>query len=179
MTDLAARIRRLEDRDDIRTLVARYGFVIDDRDMAGIGALFTPGARFRSKDGVLDATGREAILRQFEGRFAVLAMTIHYTHDHVIWFEGEDRARGLVSSHSELVRHGKPMVVALRYEDVYERHGGAWKFADRLLSFCYYMDVREYADLLGNRRRMRAYETPAPADWPEGTESFTRYNETH
>lgn len=176
---LEHRLRRMEDRDEIRTLVARYGFVIDDRDLDGIGALFARDARFRSKDGVMDARGRDAILKQFEGRFSVLGMTIHYTHDHVIRFDDDDHARGLVSSHSELIRNGQPMLVALRYEDAYVREDGAWRFADRLLSFCYYMDVREYADLLGDRMRMRAYEKPAPADWPEGTDTFRRYMDEH
>ena len=39
--DLSARIRQLEDREAIRQLVARYGVVIDDRDIEGIGLCFT------------------------------------------------------------------------------------------------------------------------------------------
>ena len=143
------RIHRLEAREAIRELVAGYCRVIDNRDVDGIAALFTPDARFRSRDGVMNASGREAIIQQFHGRFAVLGPSNHFTHDHSIWFEGDDglHARGLVNSHAEVVRNNEPMWAALRYEDEYRFEDGAWRFADRLLLFFYYLPVREYADL--------------------------------
>lgn len=175
---LEERIARLEDLEAIRALVARYGFAIDDRDLAAVGALFTQDGRFRSRDGVMDANGRPAVLAQFEGRFAALGPTNHFSHDHVIWLDdaAPGRARGLVSSHAEVVRNGRPMVVALRYEDEYRREDGTWRFADRLLSFLYYVDVREYAEAIRTPLRMRAYETPAPADYPESLDTWRRYH---
>jgi len=173
---LEQRLARLEDIEAIRTLVARYGFAIDDRDLAAVGELFTHDGRFRSRDGVMDASGRAAVLAQFEGRFAALGPTNHFTHDHLVWLDkaSPDRARGLVSSHAEVVRNDRPMVVALRYEDGYRREDGAWRFADRLLSFLYYVDVREYADVIRTQLRMRAYDRPAPADYPEGLDTWRR-----
>ncbi len=87
---LELRVRELEAREAIRALVARYCLVIDDRDIDGIAALFTKTALFRSKDGVMNASGRAAIIEQFHGRFAVLGPSNHFTHDHIIWFEGDD-----------------------------------------------------------------------------------------
>ncbi len=175
--DLPARIRRLEDRESIRQLVARYGVVIDDRDIEGIGLCFTRDGCFRSKDGVMNARGREAVVAQFHGRFAVLGPCMHWTHDHLIWLDeaNPDRARGLVSSHAELVRHGRPMVCAMRYEDTYRREDGEWRFEDRLLSFFYYVEAQDYATSLGSLLRMRAYEKPAPADYPEALQSWRAY----
>ncbi|RMF11565.1 MAG: nuclear transport factor 2 family protein [Alphaproteobacteria bacterium] len=169
------RVRRLEDRAEIRELVSRYGFVIDDRDVDGIADLFATDATFRSQDAVLGARGRDAIINQFHQRFSVLGMTHHFTHDHIIAFDDDDHAHGLVSSHAELVRNGVPMLVALRYADKYVREDGRWRFADRFLTFCYYLDVRQYADLLTQRKRMRAYEEPRDADWPEGTPTWQAY----
>ena len=166
--ELGERVARLEDIEAIRTLVARYGFAIDDRDLARVGELFARDGRFRSKDGVMDARGRAAVLKQFEGRYAALGPTNHFTHDHVVSFDGgaSGNARGLVSAHAEVVRNDQPMVVALRYEDAYVHEDGAWRFADRLLSFFYYLDVREYAEVIRTPLRMRAYAQPAPADYP-------------
>jgi hypothetical protein len=55
------------------------------------------------------------------------------------------------------MRNGVPMLTAFRYEDAYKREEGEWRFADRLLSFWYYGDVREYPEMLGSDVRMRAY----------------------
>lgn len=175
--DLARRVARLEAREAIRELVASYCRVIDDRDIDGIGALFTHDARFRSRDGVMDATGRDAIIEQFHGRFAVLGPSNHFTHDHIIHFDGTDglQARGQVNSHAEVVRNGEALWAALRYDDEYRFEDGMWRFADRLLGFFYYLPVKDYAELLTLPERMRAYAEPRPADFPESLESWKRY----
>lgn len=174
---LAARIARLEDREEIRELVARYGFVVDDRDIDGLAELFTPDGCFRSRDGVIDAHGLPAVIETFHGRYAALTLSLHVTHDHVIRFDEDDPdlARGLLSSHAEVHRNGRTMVAALRYEDLYRRHAGHWRFADRLLSFLYYLPVEDYGDALGRLDRMRAYESPRDADIPESLSSWQDY----
>jgi ketosteroid isomerase-like protein len=185
MTDqisLEQRIRRLEDEGQIRQLVSRYCFVIDDRDLDGIGDCFTVDGRFRSADEVMNARGRAAIVEQYHGRFAELGPGVHVTHDHVVDFDtgDPDRATGLVSCSAELVRQGKAMLVALRYYDEYRRDDdGRWRFSDRLLRFFYYLDARDYAEALVSPLRNRAYEKPAPADFPEPLESWQRYEAEH
>jgi ketosteroid isomerase-like protein len=179
---LEARLRRLEDQAEIRQLVSRYCFVVDDRDVDAIADCFVPDGRFRSADGVMDARGRQAIVDQYHGRFAALGPGIHITHDHVIDFDDSDpdRAIGRVSCSAELVRHGKAMLVALRYEDEYWRDtDGRWRFADRLLSFFYYLEPHEYAEGLADPLRNRAYDAPAPADFPERLPSWQRYYAEH
>ena len=175
--ELAARVARLEDREDIRELVARYGFVVDDRDIDSLALLFTPDGCFRSRDGVIDAHGLEAVIETFHGRYAALKLSLHVTHDHIIYFDDEDPdlARGLLSSHAEVHRNGQTMVAALRYDDVYRRHQGHWRFADRLLSFLYYLPVEAYGEALGRLDRMRAYDTPRAADYPEALPSWQDY----
>lgn len=177
--DLDRRIARLESREAIRELVARYCLAIDDRDINAIGPLFTRDARFRSRDGVMNATGRDAVIEQFHGRFSVLGPSNHFTHDHIIWFDGDDglRARGQVNSHAEVVRNGEALWAALRYEDEYRYDEGAWRFADRLLGFFYYLPVKDYAQLLTLPERMRAYAEPRPADFPESLETWKRYHD--
>lgn len=176
--NLERRLRRLEDREEIRTLVARYTFAVDNRDLGAIEACFTQDAQFRSRDGVLSAVGRAAVMEQFKRRFSALGPGAHYTHDHVVWFDegAPDEPRGLVSSHAELFRNGRAMIASLRYEDRYMHEGGQWRFADRLLSFFYYLPTVEYPNILGRRDRMRAYDKPRDADIPEGLPTWRDYH---
>jgi SnoaL-like domain len=163
------RVRRLEDRQAIADLAVMYGFVMDERIADALPRLFTADATLRSADGVFAAKGIDEIVKTYLGRFDVLGPTNHYTHGHIVRFDEQDpgTATGLLASHAEVVRNNAPMWVALRYRDVYRRTDEGWRFADRLMSYMYYVDVREYAELLGEELRVRAYAEPAPADWPE------------
>ena len=122
MSDLDRRIRRLEDREEIRDLAVRYGFLVDERDVAGICAVHRrrraaheerpeQGPRHRGNRGV---TSRAA--------FRVLGPTNHFTHGHLVDFDAGDpdpRATGMVFAHAEVVRAGVAMVTAMRYHDTY------------------------------------------------------------
>ena len=182
MTDgltLEQRLAKLEAKDEIRELVAHYGIVIDDRDLDGIEALFTRDGSFRSKDGVFNAIGRDAVMDQFRARFAVLGPTNHFAHEHIITLDTTDcaSAAGLVTSHAEVWRNGVAMIAALRYEDIYRVEAGRWRFAERLLSFLYYMPITEYPTGFGDRLRQRAYGDHRPADYPEALPSWKRFHD--
>lgn len=176
---LEDRVRRLEDRVAIDELIARYCLVMDNREVEAIAGLFTPDVHFCSADGVMDARGRQAAVEMFRGRFSVLGPSNHFTHDRIVEFDpgDPDRASGLVLSHAEMQRKGEPMLAAMRYEDAYRRHEGRWCFQARRLSFMYYVPTAQYLDALGPGlgTRMRAYDQPVPADWPEKLPSWQRY----
>ena len=173
---LEERLAEVEDRAAILDLTSRYNFDIDGRDLASVGDLFTDQAVFGSKDGAMRAVGRDALLKQFEARFSVLGATNHFAHDHVVWFESATRARGLLSAHAELWRKERTMVTALRYDDIYEKCAdGLWRFAQRLLSFMYYLPIEEYATAMGRLDRNRASDTPANADYPELLPTYVEY----
>jgi ketosteroid isomerase-like protein len=152
---------------------------MDDRDVAAMPDLFTPDAVVRSADGVMNASGRDALVAMFTGRFAVLGPSNHFTHDRMVTFDptDPDAAAGLVLSHAEMQRKGVPMLAAIRYTDRYRRHEGRWKFAERVLAFFYYVPTAQYLDALGPglAKRNRAYDVPMPADWPESLESWKKH----
>lgn len=172
---LEQRIARLEDRQAIAQLTASYCFAIDDRDLDTVGRLFTDQGHFGSLDGAMSARGREAIVEQFRSRFSVLGASNHVAHNQLIHLDSATRAHGLVSSHAEVWRMERTMVTALRYTDQYEKVGGEWRFAERLLSFMYYLPIEEYAGAMGRLDRNRAGPSPAAADWPEGRPTWAEY----
>jgi SnoaL-like domain len=177
--DFAARLRRLEDRVEIGELIARYGLVMDNRDVGQMGELFTSDVIIESADGVMNVHGREAVVELCRGRFKVLGPSNHFSHDRVLHFSESDpdEAAGLVLSHAEMNRKGMAMLAAIRYHDSYRREAGRWRFARRLLTFMYYVPAAEYLDALGPglARRNRAYEAPQPADWPEALGTWRDY----
>lgn len=175
LATLAARLAEVEDRLAIRELVARYCFAIDDRDLSVLAQLFTDDAFFGSADGSMGVTGRDAVLRQFEARYAVMGISNHVSHDQVIEFEAPDRARGRVSLHAEVWRNGQAMITALRYTDVYRKSDGRWRFAERRLSMMYYLPVEEYREAMGVLERNRSSGVALPADWPERMPTWRKY----
>ena len=172
--DIEHRLARLEAEAQIRQLVARYCFSIDDRLRPEIAALFTEDATVRSADGVMNSTGVDAIMEMYEGRFRALGPGAHYMHDVQIDFvgDGTQEAHGRVSGHAELERNGQMMVCGMRYRDTYRNTPQGWRFHVREISFLYYVPIGEYPDILLSRDRNRAYDRPKPADFPEALPSW-------
>jgi len=77
---LERRIQRVEDELEIRNLVARYGFRIDDRDMDGVADCFTQDGGFSSREGKMGARGRQGVVDQFHDRWSVLGPANHIVH---------------------------------------------------------------------------------------------------
>lgn len=174
--NLEARIARLEAESQIRQLVAHYSFDIDDRRIDSVRNLFAENAVLRSYDGVMRAEGVDAIMAQYDGRFAVLGPGHHFMHDIQIDFESDTAARGRVSGHAELWRNGQMMVAAIRYSDRYCLTDRGWKFAERVIGFLYYVPVEAYPGILGRLDRNHAYANPLPADFPERLPEWEAYH---
>ena len=164
--DIERRVRALEDKDEIAALAVRYGEVVDSHDAEALRALFTDDARFHSANGVMDGQGIDAVMQVLAGRWDVIKTSLHVSHGHVVELNDTDpnRATGTVFSHAEVVRNATPMISALRYDDVYRRVEGRWLFAERKLSFFYYVDAATYIDDLMSDTPVRADATPRPAD---------------
>ncbi len=176
---LEQRIRRLEDRIEIGELISRYGLAMDDRDMASMPDLFTSDVVIRSRDGSMNATGRDAAVAMFRRRLAALGPSNHVTHDRIITFDDAqpDVAHGIVLSHAELCLRGAAKVAAIRYSDTYLRDAGRWRIRVRELAFMYFVDAADYVDALGPgvALRNRVLGAPQRADWPEELASWKAF----
>jgi len=176
---LEARLRRLEDRVEINELIARYGLVMDDRDIGAMPSLFTADAQVRSADGNMDASGRDAVVEMFRRRLEILGPSNHVTHDRIVTFDtaSVDQAEGLVLSHAEMNIRGAAMVTAIRYRDRYVRDEGYWRFRSRSLAFLYFVHATEYSDALGAgiALRNRVLRPPRAGDWPETLQSWRNF----
>ncbi len=136
ISDLAAMVRELSDRELIRQLPARYCHYVRTRNVAAILDLYAP-------DGVFDLPANMAEGGAREGRDAI-AETFRnnlermdpwpFTHNHVIEFEGADQARGFVYTEFRIGAERMRVGFVGVYEDVYTRLGDTWKFQSRKLT---------------------------------------------
>ena len=126
---------RLDDREALRELRARYTHTYDGKDLEGFCDLFT-------EDGVLQlgpvgfAEGRQAI-----GDTLGLAMlsdnwACHFTTDELTEFTAADTATG---TSRFAVHYGRTpnMMGAGTYRDEYRREAGRWRIALRTIDFFY------------------------------------------
>jgi limonene-1,2-epoxide hydrolase len=129
--EIAARLQRLEDIENIKQLKARYcAFCDDNYNPEGVASLFT-------EDGVWDggqlgqAEGRQAIIEFFQRAPSAFSFAIHHVMNPIIEIQS-DTATGRWYLFQPLVRKSgnreAAMWLAGRYEDEYVRIGGEWKF---------------------------------------------------
>jgi len=136
MSDLAARIQRLEDIEALRTLRNAYHACINDSRYAEIADLCTD-----------DAVVHLGYLARYEGRAAIDAgframgsrerfFIKQFIHSHMVEVNG-DTGTGVSYLEARYGRAGVPYLVSGRYDDVYERTPSGWKFKSMLFDIYY------------------------------------------
>ncbi len=126
MTSVEARLRAIEDREEIRELTGRYCHAIAAGDGPTVVNLFCDDGVFEMGDRV--ARGR-AELEKFYGA-ASESPPIPFIQNHVIELDGGS-ASGRCSVEIRLVQDGEAYTAAGWYDDAYRRDGGGWRFAHR------------------------------------------------
>lgn len=151
--DLLRRIRRLEDRAELRELADRYCLAIDDSDWDALADMFAADARLAGVTGRGEVVGLLRSIRSGYGR------TIHTAIGQTLDFpaDADDRASGTVASRGELAIAGQTVVCAMRYLDDYVRVAGKWRFARRDIRFSYALPWAGLAEAMTAGR---------PVAWP-------------
>jgi uncharacterized protein (TIGR02246 family) len=153
INELRARLQCLEDREELRALVARYGRAVDDRDWESLADQYTPDAIFDSTGE--RSVGTDAIIEFYKARTGAYAASYHYPHSHEITFIDDGTAAGVVCAHAELTIEGETVFVALRYLDDYRLVEGSWRFHEREARILYVLKLSELPTGFGDRMRIR------------------------
>jgi 3-phenylpropionate/cinnamic acid dioxygenase small subunit len=137
---LQDRVRQLEDEKQIRDLMTRYGQLLDASDFAGYSQLFAREGEWSGLlSGYTTIKGPENIRAAMQKNFADRKYdpqnitNLHLLSNFKIDLDG-DRATGY-SRWTVLSRNEKsePYVrLSGRYEDVFVRENGRWKFQSRI-----------------------------------------------
>jgi hypothetical protein len=139
LTDLEARVERLEALDEIRQLAAKYAVALDMRDLDALVTLFVDDVGVPGKQ-----SGRAALRAWYdtEMRHNLLG-SAHGVLGHVIDVHDSYHATGLVYSRNDLETEKVWVVELLAYLDNYERREGHWYFARRTPLFWYQCDITD------------------------------------
>lgn len=143
-------VARLLAYEEIRQLVARYAVATDARDLDALVALFVEDVQVGR-----ELQGRAALRAFFERSLREVGVTILDVGTHLIEFDDDDHARGIVYCRGEIQVGDRWVIQAIQYRDTYERRGGHWYFVRRKHLLWYGRDVG--TSPLGL----------APANWPE------------
>ncbi len=144
MSDLEARIDRLESLDEIRQLAAKYSLSLDMRDLDAHVNLFAHDIRVSR-----ELSGRANLKRWLDDTLRLqFTGTSHHIGNHIIEFDDPDHAHGVVYSKNE---HETPcengdtewVIMQMMYWDNYERLEGRWYFRRRLPCYWYATDLNK------------------------------------
>ena len=139
MSDIEARIDRLESLDAIRQLPAKYALALDMRDSDAWVNLFPEDVKVG--DG---AQGRKALRDWFdETHSRQFTGTSHHIGGHIIDFDDADHAQGIVYSKNEHEADGEWVIMQMMYFDRYERIDRRWYFRRRLPLYWYASDLNK------------------------------------
>lgn len=143
-------LQRLLACEEIRQLAYRYALAIDSRDIDTLVGLFVDDVRVGS-----DRVGREALRGDFERQLSAVGITILFVGNHIIEFDDDEHARGIVYCKGETQDGDRWINQAIQYRDTYERRDGTWYFVRRKHLLWYGAEVGE-----------NPLDLP-PARWPE------------
>jgi hypothetical protein len=167
MSDLEARIRRLEDRADLQDLVLRYFVAADDDDWATLGACFAADGEFVIGGSFFGGSDRDSIVKFIQDDRQNMGVTVHTQNSTLLTFTDDDHASGIVGAHLELARGGTTVYGAVRYLDDYVRTGEGWQIRRREMATIHVGPWEDVATSLTSELRSRwPGHEPAPADLP-------------
>jgi ketosteroid isomerase-like protein len=133
---LAARLQRLEDIEEIRTLLLDYGRLLDSRDLAGYSKLFAKDGEWVGGFG--SAKGPEGILAFMQKNMGTgpnRSNSFHILSNFEIEVKGDSATAWSRWTFVLPGADGKPVISqAGRYDDILVRENGHWKFKRRTAS---------------------------------------------
>ena len=164
------RLARLEGVEEIRQLAAKYAVCLDQRDYDSLVNLFVDDIGVPGKK-----RGRLALKQWYCGttRGGETKSTAHFVGNHIIEFEDDETATGLVYSRNHLETADRWMIEMMIYLDRYSLRDGQWFFARRTPFFLYQCPMD--AMLLGDFKLAWGDGPPAQSNYHAAFPSWDEF----
>ena len=125
--DTEARLRRLEDLEEIRGLRLKWGQRLDRKDFAGIAELFTEDGELVAPLGT--AKGRDVIRNTLVERLDGIPAGYHYYSNTVIELDGDTAEMWVMFAYVQPDSEAWPKSwLTGHYNDELRRENGRWAF---------------------------------------------------
>jgi len=132
---LAARLQRLEDKEEIQRLLLEYGRMLDARDFAGYSALFAKDGEWVGGFGsVTGPANIKAFMEKNMGTQPNTAKNYHLLSNFVITVSGDTATAWSRWAFVVPGAQGATIAQAGRYDDTLVRENGRWRFKKRVAS---------------------------------------------
>lgn len=132
--DLAARVQRIEDHQQIERLLMEYGRTLDERDFAAYSRLFADNGEWRGNLGTYrgPAAIEAAMQKSFDAATDIPKGTnFHVLTNAIIDIDGDHATAVSKWAFVRMTDNQPEFVMMGRYEDALVRERGAWKFLRR------------------------------------------------
>ena len=127
---LEARIRRLEDIEEIRALCIAYGFYGDQRDFPAYAKLFSEAGIWSGPSG--DFRGPSEILAMLEAATWPDGASCHLIANPIIDVSGDTATARVTWTYLSASAEGRPQVGGVgHYTHAFVREPAGWRFARR------------------------------------------------
>jgi len=135
-TDLATRVQRLEDKEEIRTLLLDYGRFLDARDLASYSKVFAKDGEWVGGFGTVQGPAAiQAFMEKNLGIGPNKANNYHILSNFEINVKGDTATAWSRWAFVVPGADGKPSIAqGGRYDDILVRENGHWKFKRRVAS---------------------------------------------
>ena len=132
----AARLQRLEDKDEIQQLLLDYGRHLDSRDFAAYGRLFAKDGEWVGGFGTASGgpAGIQAFMEKSMGTAPNAAKNYHLLANFVISVSGDTATAWSRWAFVVPGERGASIAQAGRYDDTLVRENGRWKIKRRVAS---------------------------------------------
>ena len=130
-----ARLKQLEDKEQIAQLLTDYGRHLDSRDLAAYAALFaTDGEWIGGFGKVAGRANIQAFMEKSLGTGPNRGGSYHIMSNFVITVKGDTATAWSRWTFVTPGERGATIAQAGRYDDTFVRENGAWKFKRRVAS---------------------------------------------
>jgi hypothetical protein len=139
---LEARVRELQDRNEIQELRFRYHIAVNEKKPEMIPELFPDNGEIDFAH-LGKAQGKAQVAAFYKQALSDLVPFVkQFIHNHAITLTG-DTGTGLSYLEAKPIFNGESFLVAARFDDEYVRDNGRWKFRKMTLTPYFMVPLKE------------------------------------
>ena len=143
MATIEQRVQQLEDREEIRELIAKYCHGVDGRDEDLFMSIWSEDAKYLIGAQFGDHIGIDAIREILHGLWGAFTEMHHWATNVVIELDGDTAKARVNADVTGTDTKGRALMFAATYTDELRRIDGRWKFTVRDIDLHYMTPVLE------------------------------------